>query len=135
MSSTKRPLVEWRPEFSLGVPAVDEEHRELINLINDLHANLFLDDARMTILDFLGELYARISAHFALEEKLMREQDYDEYADHKADHERLLDEIRGLMDGYEDGSYVDLERFAQALEHWFTEHFKTRDARLHLRLG
>jgi len=50
------------------------------------------------VMDFLGELYARIAAHFALKEKIMRDNGYDEYHDHKADHERLLDDIRDLMD-------------------------------------
>ena len=81
--------------------------------------------------DFLGELYTRITAHFALEEKIMRDNDYDEYQDHKADHERLLDDIRDLMDDYEDGVYVDVERFGIRLDEWFSEHFRTRDARLH----
>jgi hemerythrin len=38
------------------------------------------------------------SAHFALEERFMREHGYDQLALHKADHERLLDEIREIMD-------------------------------------
>ena len=29
-------LIEWRDKFQLGIPAVDHEHRELINLINEL---------------------------------------------------------------------------------------------------
>ncbi len=41
----------------------------------------------------------------------MRDNDYDEYRDHKADHERLLDDFRDLMDDYEDSVYVDVEGF------------------------
>ena len=33
------------------------------------------------------------------------------------------------MDDYEDGGYVDLERFARELERWFSVHFSTHDAR------
>ncbi len=84
--------------------------------------------------DFLGELYARAGAHFALEEKIMRDYDYDEYRDHEADHERLLDDVRDLMDDYEDGVYVDVEGFGQRLDEWFSEHFRTRDARLHKKI-
>jgi len=124
-------LIEWRESFRVGVPAVDTEHRELIELINETYARVRADEPDSTILDFLGEIYARIAAHFALEERLMREQNYDQYEDHKADHERLLDEIRDIMDEYEDGILVSEEDLSRRLETWFTEHFRTRDARLH----
>ena len=128
-------LIEWRPEFELGVPAIDREHRELVELINSVHGALAEEDRAASVMELLGDLYARISAHFALEERMMREQGYDEYAEHKDDHERLLDEIRDLMDDYEDGVALDLEGFSAALDAWFSEHFRTRDARLHRKLG
>ncbi len=128
-------LIEWKEQYSLGVPDVDYEHRELIELINELYASVSGEATDVTVLDFLGELYTRIAAHFALEEKIMRECHYDEYLDHKTDHERLLDDIRDLMDDYEDGVYVDVERFGKRLDAWFSEHFQSRDARLHRKIG
>ena len=125
------PLLAWRPEYSLGIPDVDHEHRELFDLINELHAHLFEPGSENTVTDFLGELFSKISGHFALEEKLMRDGRYAGLPAHKADHERLLDEIRDLMDDHEDGGYVDLERFAGDLERWFSVHFSTHDAALH----
>jgi hemerythrin len=128
-------LLEWRAEFSVGVPEVDHEHQELINLINAAHAKLGEAGARHLVTDFLGEINARISAHFALEEKLMRDQSYDEYEDHKADHERLLDEIRDIMDAYEGQAGFDENAFGDRLGAWFTEHFRTKDARFHKQWG
>jgi len=128
-------LIEWKEQYSLGVAEVDHEHRELIALVNALYERLGQAKSDADVAEFLGELYARISAHFALEERLMRDNSYDEYADHKADHERLLDGIRDLMDDYEDGVYVDVERFGKRLDEWFSEHFRTRDARLHQKIS
>jgi hemerythrin-like metal-binding protein len=128
-------LINWKEQYNLGVPAIDFEHRELIELINQLYGSVHQVGTDTTTADFLGELYTRITAHFALEEKIMRDSRYDEYVDHKDDHERLLDDIRDLMDDYEDGVYVDLERFGSRLDEWFSEHFRTRDARLHKKLG
>ena len=88
-------LIAWDEKFSVGVAAVDHEHRELIGLVNDAHDRLMRPGAKAAVPDFLGEIYARISAHFALEEKLMRVEHYAHYGEHKADHERLLDE-RGV---------------------------------------
>lgn len=128
-------LLDWRKEFSVGVASVDHEHQELIALINALHAALGKTDDPQAIPAFLGEVYAQIAAHFALEERIMRENRYDEYAEHKADHERLLDEIRDMMDGYELRGAFDDETLARRLRDWFGEHFRTKDSRLHGRLG
>ncbi len=126
--------VYWRDEFSVGVPSIDHEHRELIDLINHIFEHLDGGE-RDVVIDELGETHARISAHFALEEQLMRDVTYDQLPDHKADHERLLDDIREIMDAYEEGTYEQNKRaFAERLQHWFVEHFKTKDARFHRRI-
>ncbi len=124
-------LIQWREEFSVGIPGVDHEHRELIALINKLYETIDQPGSELTVMDFLGEIYAQISAHFAFEEKEMRERNYDQYADHKDDHERLLDELRDIMDQVEDAGVVEEADLAQRLSSWFTDHFKTKDARLH----
>ena len=128
-------LLEWREDFRIGIPEVDHEHRELIALINSLHGRLVETERGAGVAEFLGELHAQIAAHFALEEKIMRSRHYAEFADHKQDHERLLDEIREIMDGYELHGRYDARSLGAALDSWFSEHFRTRDARLHAALG
>ena len=128
-------LLEWRDEFRIGIPEVDHEHQELIALINSLHARLVEPERRAGVAEFLGELHAQIAAHFALEEKIMRSRRYAEFAAHKQDHERLLDEIREIMDGYELHGRYDAASLGVALDGWFSEHFRTWDARLHAALG
>jgi len=126
-------LIDWKDEFSLGIAAVDLEHRGLIDLINEVHTGMLRDATADRVLAGLGDIYAQISAHFALEEKYMRESRYPEFAAHKEDHEKLLDELRDIMDRVEDDGDYDDERLAHELERWFTEHFRTHDARLHRR--
>jgi hemerythrin len=130
------PLIEWRQEFNTGVAEVDQEHQELVELINQLHEQIQHDPEKDTVSAFLGEVFARISAHFALEETVMRKHRYDEYQAHKAEHEALLDEIRDIMDDYEAGAYSDAgQALATTVRDWFVNHFKTKDARLHRLLG
>jgi hemerythrin len=126
-------LLQWKDQYSVGIAAVDHEHMELIDLINRLHDALTVKGAQPSVEDFFGDLYKSISAHFALEEQFMRERRYDQIAPHKQDHERLLDEIRDLMDEVSDQS--DLATLSKRLEAWFSRHFETHDARLHRRLG
>ncbi len=124
-------LVEWRNEFKIGIEEVDFEHQELIELINDSYKEAKKEGSTMALIDYLGEIFAKISAHFALEEKEMRELKYDQYEDHKQDHEQLLDDIRDIMDEYENISTLDENEFGQRLTDWFVNHFSTKDARLH----
>jgi hemerythrin-like metal-binding protein len=124
--------IEWREEFSIGIPEVDHEHRELIGLINSaLSSSERIDAPTQLIVISLGEIYARVSAHFALEERVMKSLDYDQYAEHKRDHERLLDDIRDIMDDCESSAIFDRDQFAERLTNWFGTHFRTHDARFH----
>lgn len=126
------PLIQWRKEFETGIPDVDYEHRELVDLINKLGEQVEAHVSRQQIQAFLGEVFARIAAHFALEESIMRKHAYDEYAAHKAEHEKLLDEIRDIMDEAE-SDYN--EALSTTVSTWFVNHFKSKDARLHKKLG
>lgn len=125
-------LIEWRKEFETGFAEVDRDHAELIDAINGLVFRLGTNPPKSLVQEVLGEIYAKISDHFAFEERIMRERGYDRYVDHKADHEFLLDEIRGIMHGVDEGpDFVKADVLIRRLSTWFTEHFKTRDARLH----
>lgn len=131
MEKEQLPRLEWRDSYSVGVAAIDYEHRELIRLLNAIIDTLEAGGEVEPVLDFLGEVNAGISAHFALEEQIMREQGYDEYRDHKSDHEHLLDDIREIMDDVAAGAYPGDAEFAARLGDWFTRHFRTHDVELH----
>ena len=127
-------LIEWKPEFSVGNAAVDHEHSELIALINELHAMLAKRATQDQVVETLGEIYAQIAAHFALEEKIMRDARYPDLKPHKDDHESLLDQLLDIMDGVDAGGSYDENTLSSSLETWFSEHFRTHDAKLHQKL-
>jgi len=124
-------LVKWKEEFSVGVVEVDYEHQELIALINELHRSVQEGVTRDQVVEGLGDIYAHIAAHFALEEKVMRESHYRALHEHKMDHEALLDDLRDIMDQVEDDGEFDDALLATDLDRWFGEHFRTHDAKLH----
>jgi hemerythrin-like metal-binding protein len=124
-------LIEWRDEFSLGVPDIDHEHRELIELVRGVFDNIESNAPREETEALMGELYAAISGHFALEEDVMRRTGYAEYREHKADHERLLDVLLELIDAVASGDAVDEQGFGDRVNDWFARHFGSFDARLH----
>jgi len=125
-------LLQWKDSYSVGIAAVDHEHRELIDLINRLH-DRYVAAGAAAAEPFFGDLYKAISAHFALEEQLMRGWAYELLSEHKRDHERLLDEIRDIMDdAAAQGAVGDL---SARLEAWFSRHFQVHDAPLHKALA
>ena len=128
-------LLKWKPEYSVGIASVDTEHREMIELINDVYAKLGKSPDAKDVEDCLESIYTAISLHFALEERIMRESSYFEYEEHKDDHENLLDEIRDLMDEFVADTQTGARVLEKGLSDWFGRHFATFDARLHGKLG
>ena len=124
-------LIEWREEYSTGIAGVDHEHQELIALINSVYEILDNSSDKTSIINCLGDIYGSISSHFALEERWMEQNDYDNYKVHRDDHERLLDDIGEITDDVETSSELNAEQLRERLNNWFLNHFKTHDARLH----
>jgi hemerythrin len=125
-------LLQWKPSFTLGIASVDTEHRDMINTINRVYATLEDEHSEAEVERVLGEIHAQISAHFALEERLMRAAGYAEYAQHKDSHEQLLDQIRDLMDSFSADPVAGRTQLQESLSNWFGVHFATFDARLHM---
>lgn len=128
-------LLKWKPAYSLGIPSVDLEHREMIEMINGVYASLEENADPDRVEAALEDIYAGIALHFALEERHMREAGYQEYEEHKDEHEDLLDQIRDMMDEYADDPLAGREGLQKSLSDWFGNHFATFDARLHHHLG
>jgi len=126
-------LIDWKPDFAVGIDDVDYEHQELVALINEVYENLQRAGVtKRDVSEVLGEIHARIAAHFALEEHIMLRASYDRYAEHKADHDLLLDDIVAIIERYEADAYFKYEEaLSTHLRDWFTVHFRTHDARLH----
>ena len=136
-------LIEWNDNLKVGVPEVDADHHQMVDRINGMYRQLrrhesqiYTDDVDpITIVDFMGALYALFSAHFADEESLMLQYGYDHYDQHRADHEKLLDEINSTMYDYQDGVLKDDIKLTGLLANWFSRHFQTHDLRLHSLAG
>ena len=75
-------LLRWKSEYSIGIASIDDEHREMIDLINLIYAELASDADVVQIDECLGDIFSAISMHFALEERMMRSCDYADYAAH-----------------------------------------------------
>ena len=126
------PLVRWNDQFETGLRSVDHEHVGLIDVINLLGKHLDPRRGSREVLETLGEIRTLIAAHFGHEEAIMRDIGYDELAEHKADHDRLLLELGDLARSAADRPGLDLRvRLGEQLGRWFERHFKQFDSRFH----
>ena len=128
-------LLIWKEEFSVGVVEIDQEHQELIELINTLHRSAREGVTRKQVLDGLNDIYIHIAAHFSHEERLMLKSRYRLYSEHRADHEALLDDLRDIMEEVAVDGEFEERRLSIDLDRWFSDHFRTHDAKLHNHSG
>lgn len=125
-------LIKWRDEFQTGIPAIDHEHRNMIDLINVLASELDADTPEDEIRQSLSKIHEMIEAHFALEEMLMQKHNYEGYTEHKSHHDSLLDEILDIMDHAEEYRGTDFRaNLKDRISGWFGVHFSTLDRKLH----
>lgn len=123
-------LIQWDETFELGIPELDHELRELVDLINLLSSRLSEDASELEICEILADLQVAATVHFALEESVMRDHGYNGIAAHKAEHELLLDRILDVMDGRRLGTYQPCESDrAHQLRDWLVAHIHSADAR------
>lgn len=124
-------LIKWSDKFAIGITGVDNEHQELIAMINSFYVKHTNHSDKEELIDILNNIYGSIHAHFMLEEKLMKKSNYDEYEDHKNDHAHLLDDIRDITTELEQTSGFKEQELKTKLSDWFLIHFKSFDSRLH----
>lgn len=125
------PLLQWTDEYEIGIHSVDYEHFALIDVINLLGTRLDPKHGAAEIRKTLGQICKLVAAHFANEESIMRDLHYDRYAEHKADHDRLLEEIREISNGVADDPDADCRiQLGERVGCWFGRHFASFDARL-----
>jgi hemerythrin len=114
-----------------GLEAIDHEHREIIALIEEFHDLLTEGGSQNQIVDLFGVVLAHVRSHFKSEERFMCEVGYGGYAAHKADHDRLLEELGEVMIDCEHGAHAGRHlTLAERVTDWFANHFETMDAKI-----
>lgn len=121
-------LIEWDADrFSVGVKQFDDDHREMVNLLNDLHSALKAGQARDVLGPLLSKLadYARL--HMSDEEVAMERYGYSELASHTREHAEFAEHvanIRRTLDASHVASAIDLMDF---LRTWLFNHIMGTD--------
>ncbi len=125
------PLLEWDDAYLLNIDALDYEHKDLFESINEVYAQCSRRADFDTVDDCLSRLHARLAAHFALEERTMRDMRNPHYAEHKAEHDRFLDEVTAVLAEFgEDFTHENIDALAHRVHDWIVGHITTFDRQL-----
>ena len=101
MSETpgKKSVVEWTTDYSVGIDRFDEQHKEIIRMINLLYEVLGekSEDSRDRVIRVTEELLQYTHTHFLEEEVEMYRAHYPQYEAHKENHDKLTSMARDFM--------------------------------------
>lgn len=118
----------WTGAMSVGVPALDSDHRCLVRIINLLAEVDHGAEARSTIETVLDTLAMYARYHFAREERLMEECGFPASQVHRAEHEEFTDNIHGLRLGLGGRATPDLAKeLFDYLTGWLRHHILIQD--------
>lgn len=120
-------VVTWSDDLSVGIQQIDEQHKVLINLLNELNDAIHTGSGKEIRIGVLNKLIEYTRIHFTVEESLMRLLGYSKYDEHKQEHEDLLSEVLAFRDQYvkdPDASSYNLVFF---LKRWLSTHIMKAD--------
>ncbi len=119
---------EWSEAMSVGVQALDSDHKCLVRIINLLHGIHDSGEASKTVEMVLDTLMLYGRFHFAREEKVLEACEYPGTTFHKAEHQGFARYITTLRERY--GRKADSEMAAELLEYlsgWLRHHILIQD--------
>lgn len=121
------PLFNWSDRYSVGVSMFDNQHKRLIELINELHDAMRAGTARDVLGHTLKGLLDYTRMHFAEEERQMAQYNYPGYAAHKAEHEKLVSKVVELIAKHDAGDNTLTIEVMNFLKDWLINHILVTD--------
>jgi hemerythrin len=125
------PVFGWRDSLSLGVPAIDKDHRRLIDLLNRLPLTARAEDDGVSTGAAILDLEAYVQHHFHKEEMLMRLCGYPGYQEHCRMHRALTARVADFRAKFrKDPAKFDVDGLYEFLAHWLAVHISREDMKI-----
>lgn len=119
----------WRDSYRVDIREIDEQHRELFGLIEQLRRATQDNLAPSALGALLLSIVSHAKDHFATEEQMMRQHQYPDIAIHKRLHDALLVQAVDVQEkaGRQELTLAIVTKF---LEFWLAHHISEADRRL-----
>lgn len=119
------PIV-WSTELDTGIPVIDQQHRRIVDFINDLEAAQVLGDKNQ-IKQVVDDCVDYTLSHFAFEESMQEEAGYAYCKPHKKVHELFTRKVSEYQERLALGDNIG-EELHGMLARWLVNHIKRDDA-------
>jgi hemerythrin len=120
-------LINWNDDLSVHIKEIDEQHRKLIDMINNLHSAMGSGRGNEAMGKVLAGLVDYTKTHFATEERLMAKHTYSGYLSHKAQHDALTKQVIDLYTKFQEGKAMVTVEVMNFLKDWLTKHIQDSD--------
>lgn len=117
----------WKEEYSVNVKEIDKQHQQLVTMVNELHEAMVQQKGKDALGTILAKLITYTATHFAAEEKLMRDNGYPDFAEHKAKHEKMVAKVLALQNDYKAGKITLTHEVSKFLQDWLNKHILGTD--------
>ncbi|MEW5706306.1 MAG: bacteriohemerythrin [Actinomycetota bacterium] len=94
------PIAQWTDELKTGVFEIDNQHKEIIKMINDFHEALSKGKGKEVVENTIRFLSDYVVKHFKTEEKMMLDYHYPAFPAHKREHDNFTAEFADLVKEY-----------------------------------
>ena len=121
----------WKKELSIGYSDIDEDHKKLCKMINQLFGAVMSPNAESILAGVLDGLIEYTVFHFKREEELMIKYDYPGYKHHRWEHEKLILTTKDFKSRFELGGGLQLGKDVELiLREWLVNHILNVDKQL-----
>ncbi len=120
-------LIKWKDEYNLGIKQIDEQHKNLVSVMNNLYEIINEEFGLDGTKKIFEELKKYSEQHFSLEEKYFDEFGFKNAEHHKQHHRFFREKIIELS---EEGRLEQIPAcfsLIDFLEDWFLNHVTNED--------
>ena len=116
------PILAWDDAFSVGVPAFDAHHRDLLVIINALYDQAQAGATAASLASLCDELIDHTVRHFDNEEA--RFEGYPRASEHRRMHDKLKERVVAFRQELTSGNAVDGTKL---ITDWLAHHITGED--------
>ncbi|WP_295297395.1 bacteriohemerythrin [uncultured Brachyspira sp.] len=121
-------FIKWRPIYETKHKIIDNQHKELVNIINELYLSTINNgESNGAFIKAVKKCIDYTQYHFKTEEKIMDLINYSDAENHKAMHKNFCVELVNQIRRYEEGQPFVANKFLKYLKDWLLEHIAFRD--------
>jgi len=122
-------LITWSSKFACGIKLIDDQHKELVALVNDMFNHVTGNEAQEYnyFNKVVKEAVSYIKIHFATEEKIMLATNFAGLAEHKKKHESFVSNVANNIYSFRYDKNYSLYSFTKFLKEWILTHIAVMD--------